>query len=380
MTGPVTPAGVDPRFERSVGRWLRAYPRRWRAVRAAELTAVLADLAAPGVRRLDVRSGIGLMRAGWATRWREHPPLRPWLSYRLLDRRMPAQHRAWVRDDLAGALLIVRTQWPFAAMMLFLSLRDDGITGFAGVLCGLVLVLWVFMDDSRRRNATRKHFELRAGEEPDATSIVRGWVSRSRYRAATLMPLVATVLTVGAVAGTVAAGFAHRRVLVTSCDDGFACTSIEGGAIGHVRTELVVLVAALLLGAALVPLARQRLQRLLPGPEQQCRWSVDVAGRQRTGAVMVVAFLCSWAAAEASGHLILLSTPVTLACCLLAPGAVAACLLIRARPDLRDVAAVDVWRAAVRGRAPRLDAPVPGYVPYAVTATDLVVPGAADAV
>ncbi|HEX7806008.1 MAG TPA: hypothetical protein VF413_07590 [Cellulomonas sp.] len=46
-------------FHRSVAFWLRAYPRRWRAVRAAEVTAVLADLAGPPPRRLDARAAAG---------------------------------------------------------------------------------------------------------------------------------------------------------------------------------------------------------------------------------------------------------------------------------------------------------------------------------
>ncbi|MGV8978980.1 MAG: hypothetical protein ACOH17_13150 [Cellulomonas sp.] len=76
-------------FERSVAFWLRAYPRRWRQVRAAEVTAVLADLAGPAARRLDGRTALGLVRGGWATRWREHPPPLLWWRYRVLRRRLP---------------------------------------------------------------------------------------------------------------------------------------------------------------------------------------------------------------------------------------------------------------------------------------------------
>ena len=66
-------------LERSVVFWLRVYPLRWRAARSAEVAAVLADLASPAPRRLHARAAIGLVRGGWATRWREHPPLGAYL-------------------------------------------------------------------------------------------------------------------------------------------------------------------------------------------------------------------------------------------------------------------------------------------------------------
>ena len=55
---------IDPRFERSVRRYLRAYPRRWRLRRADEMVALLADLADPGATRVDVRTAAGLVRRG----------------------------------------------------------------------------------------------------------------------------------------------------------------------------------------------------------------------------------------------------------------------------------------------------------------------------
>lgn len=371
--------GGDPNFERSVGRWLRAYPRRWRAARAAEVTAVLADLAEPGATRLDVRSGVGLVRAGWATRWREHPPLLPWLGYRLLDRRLPVRYRPWVRDDIAGALLMVRTQWLLAGYLLFVATRDDGRLGFTLMLVAIVFVLCVLMDGTRRRSAMVKHMALRPGEQPDSMAIVHGWVYRPRFRAVSLMPLVSTLLGVAAVAGTVAAGFAHRRLVVSRCGDDFGCTSIDGGPVGEVRVELIAAVVALVVGVALVPVVRGRLTRVLPGPEQTCRWPVEVTWRHWAGTAVLVLCIGAWAAAEASGHLVLLSTPATLISCLAAPGSVAAWRLLRARPDLRDVAGVDVRRVAVTGRAPKVDTWMPGYVPAVVEASAVVVAGAADA-
>ncbi len=100
--------GVD-RYERSARFWLRAYPRRWRDLHGDEALAVLLDLApepddGAAPRGIGAREAWGLVRAGWALRWREHPPLGRWLLYRSLDLRLPARYWWWVADDIHGAL------------------------------------------------------------------------------------------------------------------------------------------------------------------------------------------------------------------------------------------------------------------------------------
>lgn len=116
-SGPPT---QDP-FRRSAQRWMRAYPRRWRRARGEELLGVLEDLAAPGAARLDVRSGLDLLRAGLATRWRTRPPFWRWLLYRALDVRLPPEHRAWALDDIDGATYGLRSWlgsvWWFVAIL-----------------------------------------------------------------------------------------------------------------------------------------------------------------------------------------------------------------------------------------------------------------------
>lgn len=98
--------------ERSAAFWLRAYPRRWRAERGDELVAVLADLAEPGAVRVDRRTAWGLIRSGWATRWRSSPPPHIYLTYRLLGTPVPSRYRAWVQDDVLGpSYLVRRTVW-----------------------------------------------------------------------------------------------------------------------------------------------------------------------------------------------------------------------------------------------------------------------------
>lgn len=98
---------ADP-FARSAALWLRAYPRRRRTARASEVTEVLRDLAAPGAERVDAGTALGLVRSGWARRWRDHPPLGAYLRHRLLDRPLPPRWEAWGRDDVHGRLFPVR--------------------------------------------------------------------------------------------------------------------------------------------------------------------------------------------------------------------------------------------------------------------------------
>ncbi|GED11482.1 hypothetical protein [Cellulosimicrobium cellulans] len=104
----MTALGAD-RYERSARFWLRAYPPRWRRLHGDEALAVLLDLApapddAGAPHGIGAREAWGLVRAGWALRRREHPPLGRWLLYRLFDARLPARYWWWVADDIHGAL------------------------------------------------------------------------------------------------------------------------------------------------------------------------------------------------------------------------------------------------------------------------------------
>jgi len=100
-------------LDRSAAFWLRAFPRRWRAERTAEVAEVLADLAPVGATRLDLRTATGLVRAGWAVRWRQRPPVGAFLRYRLLGRRPSRAYDGWLRDDLEGALY----PWRYALLL-----------------------------------------------------------------------------------------------------------------------------------------------------------------------------------------------------------------------------------------------------------------------
>ena len=130
-------AGGADRYERSARFWLRAYPPRWRRLHGDEALAVLLDLApapddAGAPHGIGAREAWGLVRAGWALRRREHPPLGRWLLYRLFDARLPARYWWWVADDIHGVLypwrvtmtglgtaLAIFYGWPVLAQLLF---------------------------------------------------------------------------------------------------------------------------------------------------------------------------------------------------------------------------------------------------------------------
>ena len=99
----------DAQIQERVEFWMLAYPRRWREVRGEELRALVIDLAGPDARRLSAHAAFDLVRGGWATRIREHPPLRTWLAYRMLDRRIPVAYRSWALDDIDGFLYPLRS-------------------------------------------------------------------------------------------------------------------------------------------------------------------------------------------------------------------------------------------------------------------------------
>lgn len=79
------------------GFWIRAFPKRFRRVRGEELLATLEE----NEQRLTLRSVVDLVRAGWAERWRTHPPILRWIVYRF-GFKLPSEYRAWMLDDLDG--------------------------------------------------------------------------------------------------------------------------------------------------------------------------------------------------------------------------------------------------------------------------------------
>jgi hypothetical protein len=99
---------MTERYESRSRTLLRAYPRRYRTAREAELLATLLDAAEPGRNIPSLRDSWDVIRGGLLTRWHDHPPLLRWLAYRILDARLPYRWRWWVRDDVLGHAYVLR--------------------------------------------------------------------------------------------------------------------------------------------------------------------------------------------------------------------------------------------------------------------------------
>jgi hypothetical protein len=167
----------DPQLVESIEFWMRAYPRRWRVARGQELADLVVDLAGPGARRLGGREAIDLVRGGWATRWREHPPFHTWMLYRVFDSRIPSAYRCWAQEDIDGSWYLVRRNLP-----IFLCLPVM-LVAFRPWPSGLILSFFLCFNavfgqgkgpDRLRRDARLKHLMPLAGE-PLVEGMLLAW-------------------------------------------------------------------------------------------------------------------------------------------------------------------------------------------------------------
>ncbi|NUU16375.1 hypothetical protein HP550_03825 [Cellulomonas humilata] len=367
---------VDPRFERSVHRWLRAYPRRWRRERAAEVTALLADLAGPDATRLSAGTVVGLVRAGWATRLRTRPPLRHVLAYRLIDRRVPAPYRGWVSDDIEGegsplrVLLNVAVVVAVVSVLLPLAIGDRPHTLSGGSLSAVfAMSLGFLLRGSRVRRARgRKHLVPEAGEELTSETLLFGWVLRDRLTARGTTGLLIVGLATAALAALAACLAAPTALGAASC--GHSCVAtVSAGRDGVPVPLTVALVSAVALGGLAGLHARATLRRLVPlRPVQHSRRLVAPTPRHRAIVLVLTAGAVGIAWIEGTGRVdLFFSVAVAVAVLLALPALVVAWRVARTGPD--DLAFVDVWSIVSTGRLPRVDAVEEGLVP-ALLATD----------
>ncbi|WP_421743255.1 hypothetical protein [Cellulomonas sp.] len=333
---------IDPRFERSVHRWLRAYPRRWRTHRADEMTAVLADLAGASASRIGLRDGLGIVRAGFSTRLRTRPPLRQVAAYRLLGRRLPPQYRQWVRDDIEGALypLRVGVVVPFSLVMVMFPLLTLIGGGPVEFMPRQMVVAWIVggggmslvVGPWRRRSDARKHLVAEVGETLTDQSLLYGWVMHDRLRARPMVGLVTLLALATAVVGVV---------------------TVRSAALG----------VAVLVGLPLATLVAWNLQRRLPQrPVQPARRLVDPVRRQLALTVLLGAGAIALCVTVTS-----LATPIAVAALVVLPSAAVAWWSSLHGPD--DLALADVVHIAVTGQSPPVDTYREGLVP-ALLATD----------
>ncbi|GEK20274.1 hypothetical protein [Cellulomonas xylanilytica] len=364
---------IDPRFERSVRRWLRAYPRRWRLRRSDEVVALLADLAAPGATRVDLRTAAGLVRSGWATRARTRPPLRHALAYRLLDRRVPTRYRGWVRDDLEGANAPVRVLVTVAVTYAVISVLLPLVTGerprppsslTGAVLMGMATGLlsrgpWQF------RKQARKHLVAEPGEELTSDSLLFGMVMRDRLTArGTVGTGVVAVAAVG-LAAVAACLLAPTRLATGACGQGCVET-VSRTRDGVSPALLAVLAAALVVGVLASVLSRRRLRRLVPlRPAQHARRLIRPNSRHALLVGMISAYFFGLAWVEGTGRAdLFLCVGVAVAALLVLPALLVAWRAARSGPD--DLALVDVLTIARTGRLRAVDTYREGLVPALV--------------
>ena len=364
---------IDPRFERSVHRWLRAYPRRWRAQRSDELVAVVADLAAPGATRVDLRTAAGLVRAGWATRARSRPPLWHWLGYQLVDRRVPARYRGWVRDDIEGPWYPLRQLipviWVVVAVSTLVPLtfgERPHLPSLSSVPVLLAMTVGILArGSSGRRKRARKHLVPDEGEELTADTLLFGWVPRDRLAARGVTGLLVSAVAVVAVAACTAYLVAPTGVAVQACGEG--CT--ETVSVDRDDPALAVLGVALLAGGLVALRARRHLRRLVSArPAQPARRLVPPTMQHRllTSALVVCVLGVAWI--EGTGRTdLFLVVAIAVVSLLALPATFVAWWVARTGPD--DLALVDVLTISAKGRAPGVDTYCEGLVP-ALVSTD----------
>jgi hypothetical protein len=358
-------ADDTPGFERSVARWLRAYPCRWRTARGAEITAVLADLAPAGATRLDLRSGLGLLRAGWATRWREHPPPGAWFRYAVLERPIDPRHRPWIEDDLAGWTVLLRRlavgSWVLVVVLLMQWIQTGGLAdvGFLVVLPSVYLLSIALWSREARRRIVAKQLVIQPGELVTPAARLPGLVARRRIDARSW--LTATLVLVGIALGSalVALAVVRRGLALARC--GTACVTVDGGPVAGSNRVVVaacVLVAALV-GVLLARGAVARLRRRVP-VAQPYREVVPLGAHGVVRIVLLVAGLLplAWLAPSLT---FTLAAPVAVLAALVLPVLVAARRAVL-RGEVAADAGVDVLRA-VLGRRLCADRPVDGHMP-----------------
>jgi len=188
----------NPKIVGNIKFWMRAYPRRWRAVRGAELVDLVVDLSAPGAERLRGHVSFDLVRGGLATRWREHPPLHTWLLYRSFDRRIPVAYRAWALDDIDGFWFPARryllNTWPFFMMLAAIPLSSGSIPIMVGLFNAMTVASMFIGPASLRRRARDKHVTPRFGGRLVQEGPVVSELARERLTARSALTWAAMVL------------------------------------------------------------------------------------------------------------------------------------------------------------------------------------------
>jgi hypothetical protein len=229
---------------------LHAFPRRFRAARSAEIVATFEEAELAGdVHPYGIQALADVVVAGWAERWRTHPPLGTYLKYRLLDGRLPARWHRWMLDDVHGWFGLRRVAWAsWAIVAVLLVLQQAGMAaldrGFVLVFIGMVVPSLVLTPRYRRAILCRH------GYDPDTLA----WVPPGHWTPA--LPRPPRMVRVAPVAFTMAAALATVApfaVLASLGHIGTGSGSVTRQADGQVPATIgAVTVAALIATAGIL--------------------------------------------------------------------------------------------------------------------------------
>ena len=356
---------TDDAFERSARRWMRAYPLWWRERRGGELLGVLEELADDGARRLDLRTGLSLVRGGWATRVRHRPPWHRVVLYRLGFTRLPAQFRWWAAQDIQGRFFPLREMTPSIGMLGVLIglpfMWGPGRAQFSwlSLLGPLALAALSFvpaMDRRLRRLARERAFADRPSlsrltDRPAPPAVPERLRPRRRSAARPGLARAAFVLGLGAFVLPVAAAVAPQRVDMVPCavdGAGWCAESVVVAREPHVGGALVVWLALAVLAGAVVGVRAARRVRRASLPEQPFRQLA--ATRVPWGSLTATGAIGAVALGEATGALVQLFAAPLAGLCVVGLGLVGGQLHgLRGRGDVDAWALIDAWRVATSG-------------------------------
>lgn len=326
------------------------------------MLGVLEELADDGARRVDLRTGLGLVRGGWATRWRHRPPWHRFVLYRLGIARLPEQHRWWAARDIEGRLFPLRELGPNIVMLVFLValpyLWGPGRASFTvvsllPVLAYAGLAFLPAVDRRLRRLAREREFAVRAplGAVTDRPLVLPSGAERiePRRRLAAYPGLgrAAVVLAAGAVALPAAAVLAPKRIAMIPCEavgTGWCAESVVIAREPQVGGALVVWLAlAAVVGVVLAVLAARRV-RQVDLPPQSHRELVGT--RVPWGSLTAGVAFAAIGVAEATGALVqLFAAPLAFGCVVALGAVVGQRVGLRSRMDAASWAVIDAWRA-----------------------------------
>jgi hypothetical protein len=142
---------------------LRAFPRRFRTARSAEIVATFREAELAGDDHpYGWRALVDVVRAGWSERLRTHPPLGHFLKYRLFDGRLDPQWHRWMFDDVRGWYGLRQAAWTLVPLLvLAVGLRVGGLgipdTGFVVMYTAATIVFSALFTPKHRRRTLRRH-------------------------------------------------------------------------------------------------------------------------------------------------------------------------------------------------------------------------------